>query len=364
MNSRYSLDRRSSLRTRARRGLAKWLLAAAVLVAPLSALAGVFLSVNIAPPPLPVYAQPVIPGPGYMWTPGYWAYGDDGYFWVPGTWVLAPYAGALWTPGYWGWGGGFYAFHAGYWGPHIGFYGGINYGFGYTGIGFAGGYWRGGAFNYNRSVTNINNTNITNVYNKTVVNTTTINDRASFNGGTGGVTARPSPAEQLAARDQHRVPTAAQQQHIQAASRDTALRAAVNHGTPAIAATSTPGAFAARGVVRANPASPQVRAATMRAVQARAVTAPARNATRTSNTDAGAMRSAHFAPERTSVNRGLARSAQLRRPDPMGRAAPPRTAAANAPRTARMPGPRQQPHLQAAPHRAPAPQRKDESHKG
>ena len=41
--------------------------------------------------------------------------------------------------------------------------GGINYGFGYTGVGYEGGYWRGREFYYNRSVTNINTTNITNV---------------------------------------------------------------------------------------------------------------------------------------------------------------------------------------------------------
>ena len=115
------------------------------------------ISVGIAPPPLPVYAQPAIPAPGYMWTPGYWAWGPAGYYWVPGTWVQPPMVGVLWTPGYWGWGGGVYAFHAGYWGPHIGFYGGVNYGFGYGGVGYEGGYWNHGQFAYNRSVNNISN---------------------------------------------------------------------------------------------------------------------------------------------------------------------------------------------------------------
>src|SRR6266481_506010 len=79
------------------------------------------VSVRIAPPALPVYTQPICPGDGYIWTPGYWVYGPDGYYWVPGTWVMAPAVGMLWTPGYWGWGGGVYAWHGGYWGPHIGF---------------------------------------------------------------------------------------------------------------------------------------------------------------------------------------------------------------------------------------------------
>ena len=52
---------------------------------------GVGISVNFGPPPLPVYEQPICPGDGYLWTPGYWAYDDeDGYYWVPGTWVEPP----------------------------------------------------------------------------------------------------------------------------------------------------------------------------------------------------------------------------------------------------------------------------------
>src|SRR5580700_10103312 len=97
------------------------------------------ISVGIAPPPLPVYVQPPPPEDGDLWNPGYWAYGPAGYYWVPGVWVAPPAIGLLWTPPYWGFVGGSYLFHAGYWGPHVGFYGGINYGFGYVGVGFFGG---------------------------------------------------------------------------------------------------------------------------------------------------------------------------------------------------------------------------------
>ena len=65
--------------------------------------------------------------------------GDAGYYWVPGVWVHHRELACLWTPGYWGFAGGLYAWHAGYWGPHVGFYGGVNYGFGYSGVGFC---WR------------------------------------------------------------------------------------------------------------------------------------------------------------------------------------------------------------------------------
>src|SRR5260221_3857204 len=111
-----------------------WMLAPALalFLAP-SSFAGIGLSITIGPPALPVYQQPVCPGEGYIWTPGYWAWGDEDYYWVPGTWTLAPEPGLLWTPGYWGWGGGVYVFHAGYSGPTIPFYGGSNYGICYSG---------------------------------------------------------------------------------------------------------------------------------------------------------------------------------------------------------------------------------------
>src|SRR6202451_3298127 len=114
------------------------------------------ISVRIGPPALPVYEQPLCPGEGYMWTPGYWAWDDDdGYYWVPGTWVEEPEAGLLWMPGYWGWKDGAYAWNDGYWGSQVGFYGGINYGYGYGGNGFYGGGWRNKLFYYNTALMNV-----------------------------------------------------------------------------------------------------------------------------------------------------------------------------------------------------------------
>src|SRR5258708_7688844 len=197
------------------------------------------ISVQIGPPALPVYEQPICPGEGYIWTPGYWAYGDDDYYWVPGTWVLAP-VGMLWTPGYWAWQDGSYAWYPGYWGPQVGFYGGIFYGFGYVCTGYEGGYLNHGAFNYNRSVHKL--TNVTNVYNKTVVNNVTVNN-VSFNGGPGGTNARPTGAEQAAARAPHTSATAEQMQHERTASTNHSQLASVNHGKPGIAATAKPAEF-------------------------------------------------------------------------------------------------------------------------
>ncbi|MGB2634911.1 MAG: YXWGXW repeat-containing protein [Candidatus Acidiferrum sp.] len=213
------------------------------------------VSIHIGPPALPVYVQPVCPAPGYIWAPGYWAYGPVGYYWVPGTWVLAPTPGYLWTPGYWGWGGGVYAWHAGYWGPHVGFYGGINYGFGYGGVGFVGGEWRGGVFHYNTAVTSVNTTVIHNTYvNNTVVNRTVVNNNVSYNGGAGGVTAQPTAQERAAMNEHHVQPTSLQTQHEEAARSDRSMLASENHGRPAVAATAHPGVFKGEGVVAAHAA--------------------------------------------------------------------------------------------------------------
>ncbi|MEP6885238.1 MAG: hypothetical protein ABJC66_10860 [Gammaproteobacteria bacterium] len=202
-----------------------------------------------APPPLPEYDQPPCPEDGYMWTPGYWAWGGGGYYWVPGTWVQPPRFGVLWTPGYWGFLGGVYLFHAGYWGPQVGFYGGVNYGYGYGGVGFAGGRWSGDRFAYNRTVTNVNVTVVHNTYNERVVNNVTVN-RASYNGGSGGVAAVATARERTALRD--RVPpTPMQRQHFQEAIKNPALEARANGGHPAIAATPRPAAFNAPGVIGA-----------------------------------------------------------------------------------------------------------------
>ncbi len=264
------------------RTIGRWLLLSALLAvlvvsftATSSAQIGIGISVRIGPPALPVYAQPLCPGSGYLWTPGYWAWNDDaGYYWVPGTWVVAP-VGMLWTPGYWGWSDGLYAWHGGYWGPHVGFYGGINYGFGYGGVGFGGGEWRGGGFYYNRAVTNVSVTNVTNVYSKTVIvnHTTTV----SYNGGAGGVEARPTPQEEAYAKEPHTEPLASQVQQRQLASQNRQNFASENHGRPAVAATARAGDFSSHSVVAARAAGGEYHAPAMSPREARGPAASSEN---------------------------------------------------------------------------------------
>ena len=271
----------------------------AALSTPSSAQIGIGISVRVGPPALPVYAQPICPGPGYLWTPGYWAWNDEGgYYWVPGTWVVAP-IGMLWTPGYWGWGGGFYAWHAGYWGPHVGFYGGINYGFGYGGVGFFGGEWRHGAFFYNTAVVRVDTVHVTNVYvNRTVV----VNNEShvAFNGGTGGVAARPTAAEEAAAREPHQAALSTQTQHEHAAAQNKAMFASANHGAPAVAATARPGEFSGHNVVAAKAAGAPYHAPAISPKEAR-VSASASNRPASTGSNA-ANRPSAPPPNRTNTS--------------------------------------------------------------
>ena len=166
--------------------------------------------------------------------------------------MLPPHVGLLWTPGYWGWSGGEYVWNAGYWGPTVGFYGGICYGFGYTGVGYAGGYWSGNSFYYNRSVTNISTTTVINtVYHQEVINNSI--PQVSYNGGHDGVRARPTARELQAASEQRIAPTQDQLRHQTLASSNPDLRASMNQGKPGIAAVARAGELS-HGVIAAQAA--------------------------------------------------------------------------------------------------------------
>ncbi len=198
-------------------------------------------TIDLEPPPIPVYDQPPVPEPNDIWQPGYWAWGPYGYYWVPGTWVAPPQPGYLWTPGYWNWRAGNYVWIGGYWATAVGFYGGINYGAGYYGRGYVGGQWSGPVFRYNTAVTNVNTTIIHNVYvNKTVINNYYTTSRVSYNGGPEGLRARPTPQEVAVARQPHLGVTAAQEQHDRAAAQDRRQLATVNHNRPPVLAAARP----------------------------------------------------------------------------------------------------------------------------
>jgi len=308
------------------------------------------------PPALPVYQQPVDPGDGYIWTPGYWNYASAGYYWVPGVWVQAPYQGALWTPGYWGWTNHHYGFFHGYWGPHIGFYGGINYGFGYVGTGYQGGYWNSGHFFYNRTVNNINVNVVHNVYEYRVQEPSI---HIAFNGGPGGITVRPRPAELVAFREPHAPPMSTQVEIEHTASTNRGNFVSENHGRPASAVIEKP-------VMADREVHPVAGPAPRMAPEPHPAPVEARPAVRPE---------AHPAPEARPAARPEAHPAPQMQahpaPRPEARPAPqPQERPAPAPRPQEHPAPRPEarpapaPHVEAhpapAPHPAAKPKPEDE----
>jgi len=147
------------------------------------------------PPPLPDYSQLKLPGTIITGRPAYWSYASGGYYWVPGAWVMVPWVNALWTPRT---GATMAAATAGtevIGDRTFGFYGGIDYGFGYTGRGITAAYWNHGTLNYNRAVTNVN-VSVTMSTTIPVPNSGSRN-RISYNGGRGGINARPTPRKWL-----------------------------------------------------------------------------------------------------------------------------------------------------------------------
>jgi len=194
----------------------------------------VSLQVTIGPPPIPVYDQPMVPGPDYIWTPGYWAWEGDAFL-----------------------------FHMGYWAPEVGYYGGINYGFGYGGAGFDGGHWQGREYYYNRAVTHVDTQRVSRVYSEAPrVATSTL---VSYNGGAGGLRAAPTAKERSMMQERHLPPTAEQTRHHETAGHERNLLASVNQGRPAVAATVKPADFTPGNVVPAKAAGGHVEEATLKA---------------------------------------------------------------------------------------------------
>jgi len=70
--------------------------------------------VTEAPPAPQVEVQVVAPGPGYVWTPGYWAW-HGRWVWVGGRWVFPPHRHAVWVGGHWGRRGHGYVWVGGHW---------------------------------------------------------------------------------------------------------------------------------------------------------------------------------------------------------------------------------------------------------
>lgn len=72
--------------------------------------------VVVGPPPPPLYG-PVgyAPGPGYVWTDGFYDLRGGRWVWVGGRWARPPRPNYVWVKPYWEQRGRAYRFHQGHW---------------------------------------------------------------------------------------------------------------------------------------------------------------------------------------------------------------------------------------------------------
>jgi hypothetical protein len=149
----------------------------------------------------------------------------------------------------------------------VGFYGGINYGYGYGGNGYSGGRWQGGHFSYNTAVNNVSPSNVHHTYaDRSAVNASTGN--VSYNGGNGGVQAQPTAQQRQFSSERHTQATSVQQAYVRAASQDRGQLASANGGTPATLTAARPQAYTglAQEHAKAQPLTRQDRTTAQQAV--------------------------------------------------------------------------------------------------
>jgi WXXGXW repeat (2 copies) len=73
------------------------------------------LYVRNGPPPPRYGVVGVAPGPGFVWTPGYWDWRSNNWFWVQGRWLRPPRRRAVWVAPEWRHEGRGWRFHRGRW---------------------------------------------------------------------------------------------------------------------------------------------------------------------------------------------------------------------------------------------------------
>ncbi len=77
---------------------------------------GGYVGARFGPPPPPRYGvRGYAPGPGYVWTDGYWDLRGGRWFWADGRWLRPPHRRAIWVPGTWAEDHHRYRFRRGYW---------------------------------------------------------------------------------------------------------------------------------------------------------------------------------------------------------------------------------------------------------
>ena len=94
----------------------KLLLAGTVLIGTFLTGCAANVSMRYGPPPAPrIGVMGIAPGPGYMWTDGYWDQRGGRWVWVNGQWLRPPHRRAVWVSGAWIQEGHRWRFRRGYW---------------------------------------------------------------------------------------------------------------------------------------------------------------------------------------------------------------------------------------------------------
>jgi len=76
-----------------------------------------YVAYSVPPPPAArvVGAVGYAPGPGYVWTDGFWDLRGSRWVWVSGEWRRPPRAHTVWVRSYWEPHGRNWRFHRGHW---------------------------------------------------------------------------------------------------------------------------------------------------------------------------------------------------------------------------------------------------------
>jgi hypothetical protein len=92
------------------------------LIAATFVLAGTILTgcggayiVAAGPPPPRYGVMGYAPGPGYVWTEGFYDRRGSNWVWVPGAWRRPPRPGRVWVAPAWARAGNRWRFRSGYW---------------------------------------------------------------------------------------------------------------------------------------------------------------------------------------------------------------------------------------------------------
>jgi WXXGXW repeat (2 copies) len=89
--------------------------ASAVLFGTLLTSCGGYVVASYGPPPPRYGAIGYAPGPGYVWTEGYWNLAGGSWVWAPGRWLRPPRPHSVWVAPEWRREGRGYRFHRGRW---------------------------------------------------------------------------------------------------------------------------------------------------------------------------------------------------------------------------------------------------------